>query len=805
MARISTLISLTIAAAATTLASDACATPEPPIVDRYRLAERFMAENRDKYVVNGQITPHWIGREDRFWYMRIADDGAKVFVVVDASTGIRAPAFDHARIAVGLAKAAGTPVDPRNLPFDEFSFAEAGTRLTIDIEQRRFSCVVASGDCTLTGDIPAQSVEVLSPDGKWIAYKKDYNFWLRPAAGNAPAFALTTDGAQHYAYGEPSGQNNSFVSDQIARVNQQPLMSWSPDSRKILTHRMDVRLVNDFHIIQHVPDGGKTHPKLWTFRAAAGRDTHWPISMPVIIDVSSRTIVPVKLKPVQDDDRSNIELQLVWWAPDGKSVYFIEREPYYKALHLNRVDPLTGVAKRLITEKADKTFVYIAEDGGWPKVRITAAGDIVWYSERSGYGHLYKYDANGRLKCALTSGAWMVRDIVRYDEANNRLFFVGSGRDSKLDPYFLSLYSADLGCRGIRQLTPEDANHVIRVTERNVAHYERAQGSMPFTETNSLSASNKYIVDTFSRPDMPPTTVLRRSDGSVISSLERADISKLSAGGFTMPEPFRVLADDGRTWLYGTLFKPSYFDPNKKYPVINAVYLGPQTTRVVKDFVLSAFDWNTTATQAYAELGFIVVALDPRGGPFRSKVELDYSYGKMFSGSGNLIDEVNGIKSLAATRPYMDITKVGINGYSSGGYASARAMLMFPDFYKVAVSAAGAHNPYSYNPWMTTYTGPDPDGSVTAALSNIPLAGKLKGKLLLIQGEMDDNVHPFMAMEFIDALMKAQKPFDFLLVPNANHGGIDKIPYVAKRTWDYFVTNLRDEIPPEIVPMYSPK
>lgn len=781
-------------AASSAAASSAWARDDPSLEDRYRLAERFLYQNQERYVLNGRVTPHWIGGTDRFWYRRTDAAGEKQFVIVNAATGKRIAAFDHARIAASLARLLKRDVRPGALPFDIFTFENGGRDIGFVLDESTYRCRLEQSACVATDPaLPPTTREVRSPDGKWFAFKKDHNLWLRPADAAAPAFALTTDGIAHYAYGEASGQNTHYVSDLRDDINQQPLLSWSPDSRRILTHRLDERQVRETYLVESAPPG-EAGPKLWTYRAAQARDEHWPVTMPVVIDVATRRVTTVDLPPVRDELDSNIEQQFAFWSVDGANVYFVEREPYYKGIHFNRIDPASGKATRLVSEHA-KTFVHIAEDYGWPKVRVLRDGSFIWYSERDNYGHLYRYDAAGRLKCRMTSGTWMVREIVRVDEAHGRVFFLGSGRDSRLDPYFMSLYSVGLNCRNLRRLTPDDAHHLIDFTPRAIPAYERASGLAPFEETNGISASNRYFVVNRSRPDQSPSTDLRRADGTLVATLEQGNISSLEARGFTLPERFSVVANDGKTRLYGTLFKPSYFDPARRYPIIDAVYLGPQVPRVVKDFTGSLFDWNSSATQTFAELGFIVMTLDGRGSPGKSKPDYDFAYGARFSGSGNLIDQVYAIRALATERPYIDLSRVGITGHSSGGYAAAHALLSYPDFFKVAVASSGLHDPFSYIPWITNYTGPDPDGKIERAISSYPLAGKLKGKLLLIHGEMDDNVNPSMTLGLAGALVEADRPFDMLLVPGANHDLNAFQGSLLKRRWDYFLQYLRDETP----------
>ncbi|HEX7024765.1 MAG TPA: prolyl oligopeptidase family serine peptidase, partial [Gemmatimonadales bacterium] len=401
------------------------------------------------------------------------------------------------------------------------------------------------------------------------------------------------------------------------------------------------------------------------------------------------------------------------------------------------------------------------------------------FSHRPEWGHLYLYDlATGRQKNAITSGEWNVLQLLRVDEKERTVYFLGAGREPG-DPYFRRLYRVRLDGTGFRTLTPEDADHQI-----------------------SLSPSGRYFVDAYSRPDVPPVSILRDSQGKDVLSLERTDISRLVATGWKPPIPVTVKARDGRTDLYGLLFRPTRFDSTKKYPIVNRVYPGPQTGSVgTRSFVAARSD-----AQALAELGFVVVEIDAMGTPMRSRSFQAAYYGNM--GDNGLPDQVAGMKELGARYAWIDLDRAGIYGHSGGGYAAAGAMFRYPDFFKVGISEAGNHDNRLYeDDWGEKWQGllvKRPDGSTSYDnQANQLVAGNLKGRLLLAHGTMDNNVPPYNTQVVVDALIKANKDFDLLMLPNRGHG-FGNEPYMVRRRWDYFVKYLMGAEPPKEYQMAAP-
>jgi dipeptidyl aminopeptidase/acylaminoacyl peptidase len=553
-----------------------------------------------------------------------------------------------------------------------------------------------------------------------------------------------------------------------------------------MAYRLDERDVRPAYLIQSVPDDGSVRPQLRTCRYPMPGDEHLPLYEPILFDVVTRRQWRL---PHVSTWRSVLSYYLSWSA-DGRDVYSLNLDRFSRTLTLTRANALTGDVRELLTEKSvTRVHANAGSAIDLPVVRVLGSGDILWYSQRDGWGHLYYYDAPGTLRAQITRGNWNVRSIAYVDEARHLVYFTASGREDGRDPYEEHLYRSRFDGTGMQLLTPEDADHDFHHTSPSVSD----DASLKDPERASFSPSGRYFVDTYSRPDLPSVLTLRRADGGLVKQLEQADISKLQKDGYTPVEPFRTVAADGITAIYGNLFRPSTFDATKKYPVIDAVYPGPQIVRVRKDFTAAHFD--IFEAQSLAELGFIVVTVDGRGTPNRSKAFADHSYGRLDRAS-DPEDHIAAIRELAHRYPYMDVSRVGIDGASGGGYAAARGVLAYPDFYKVAVAAEGNHDWRGYLAgWAETFIGPlgERDYSVT---SNLPLAANLKGKLLLAHGEMDDNVLPMQALKLADALVKANRDFDLLIVPNERHDMFITSPYFIRRKWDYFVRNLLGAEPP---------
>ena len=771
--------------------------------DRYARAANFLFPNADKFVLNAVVQPHWrTGNRERLTYSRDLGDGAHTFVQVDAATGRRSAAFDQAIVAAGLTKAVGKPVQANQLPFTDYD--EIGkSAVRFDVEGKAWTCSTVKAACEGKALPVYQPTEVPSPDGKWVAYLADYNLWVR-SADSATRFALTTDGVQHFAYAVATelsiGADNANGLDHAAvdktgrhiGLASPVIVTWSPDSRRILTHRLDERNVRETSILQSTPTDGSKIPVTTTWRMAAPNDSVIPMAEQWVFDLAERTGRKVAIEPMPVAYNTQIQAKETWWSVDGRQIYTLVRSRYYKSMTLYVVDPATAQARKLISESG-KTFVEPSSLGERPMIYVMANGDVIWFSERDGWGHLYLYDgATGSLKRRLTEGPWTVRNVLHVDRARGFIYLAGNEREPNVDPYFRKIYRVALANGSVTLLSPDDADHAVRSAQETTLSDTPAFGLAP-DDSRGFSPSGRYFVVALSRADQPSRTELRTAEGKLVTEIERADISRLTALGYRTPERITALAADGKTMLYGALLRPSDFDPTRRYPVLDAIYPGPQSHRVTPNFEALIFDRGTG--QAYAELGFVVVLVDGRGTHGRSKAFHDLSYGGLGQ-AGHIDDHVAVIKELGKRYPYLDLDRVGIYGTSGGGYAATHAILTFPDFYQVAVADAGNHDQRGYLVvWGESYNGPEV-GSNYVDAANATFAANLKGKLFLLHGDMDINVSPVLTLQLVDALIKANKDFDLVIVPNAGHGTAIAPGYGMRRAWDYMVRHLMGATPP---------
>jgi dipeptidyl-peptidase-4 len=729
----------------------------------YALAERFLSWNASRYVSNGDIQPHWLVKQDRFWYLRVGPDGRQGFVLVDAATGKKSRAFDQEHVARALSRATGEDVRPGSLPFVSFEFVANMRAIEFAVGSARWRCSLEADSCEeIRTPLPG---EIVSPDGRWSAYLRSHNVWIRSLAGAPADFALTHDGEVNDAYGVTPQSSGHAISDARSGVPMAPQVLWSPDSRFLLTYELDERAVGRFVLLQSVPPSGSFRPRLYNYRYPLAGDPDVAMITPVVLDVVSRRAVDLSFVPFPCLVNSFIGNREAWWSAGSKRLYYISRDRYVKSATLHVVDLDRRSVSVLVHEESPFSTPLSADSVfDNPVVAVLDDGRVIWYSQRDGWGHLYVYSRSGKLIRQLTRGSWVVRQIAHFDAAADELYFVASGRQSG-DPYQRFLYSISLeGGASPKLLTPESADH-----------------------ENVFSPSGRYFVDTYSRPDLPAQTVVRRADGHLVALVEREDISRLRSGGWTPIEPFEVTAADGVTKVYGNLFRPSHFAPGGRYPVIDSVYPGPQMIRTRKRFDDASFD--VFEAQSLAELGFVVVTIDGRGTPNRSAAFLRHSYGHLERAS-ELEDHITGIRQLAQRYPYIDVQHVGVDGASAGGYVAVAALLRHPEFYDVGVAAEGDHDLRGYlAAWADAHYGPGAEGMYQPA-SNFDLACSLRGSLLLAHGDMDENVPPGMTLNLVDRLIRCNRDFDLLIVPNQTHALFESSPYFIRRKWDYFVRHL---------------
>jgi dipeptidyl-peptidase-4 len=751
----------------------------------YERAVRFLGTYATPLVAHDQVQPNWIDG-DRFWY-RVRTAEGHAFVLVDPAANVQRPAFDHARLAAALSLAADTAYTPTHLPFDRIALTPDGRSVGFETPGRRgWRCDLVAYTCT-RAEPPARPGpgEAFSPDGRRIAFLRDGNLWVRER-DTGEETQLTDDAVPYHRYGEHYEGCCRAISNRRPGAEPRPIAMWSPDGRRIATWRIDERDVPELALLETA----EPRPILHTFRYALPGDTAVPMFDVHLFDVERRSHVRVQREPqhVRSSSCCGMTRDTLWadtqWSRDGSRFWFGSTSRDYRHFELFEADAATGAVRKLLEERVATFYESNLRSGGVPNWRLINDGrDLIWFSQRDGWGHLYRYDAaTGTLRNRITSGAWAVGDILHIDEAGGWLYFTAHGREPGRDPYHRLLYRVRLDGSGMALLTPEDADHELHV-----------------------SPSGRWLVDTYSRADTLPVTVLRRIDGTVVRTLERADASRLFALGWTYPERVVVKARDGVTDLYGLVYRPATFDPAAKYPVIVYNYPGPQTGSIGSRAFTASSRGNA---RSLAELGFIVVKIDALGTPLRSKAFMDAWYGNM--ADGGLADQVAGLRQLAVRYPEMDLERVGIYGHSGGGFSSASAILRYPDFFKVAVSSAGNHDNRGY----TYYWGEKYQGLLVAdtlrgtdnyaSQANHLLAGNLKGRLLLMYGTLDENVHPNMTLLLIDALIRHDRDFDVLVLPNRTHGFANE-PYVVRRTWDYFVRHLLGVEPPADVRLTDPR
>src|SRR5258708_369603 len=649
----------------------------------YARAERFLPWTIKKRVRNAELSPDWMGDSDRFWYRRERANGHE-FVAVDAATGGRSPVFDRAKGARGVASATGQSILAAKLPFDFIEPVEGGVRFTA--LGGRWLFETAAARCRPAPPPAASPSEVASPDGAQVAFIRDHDLWLRTAATGAER-RVTGDGAEGLAYAKSPDSNLSTISHRLAGITLPPAVIWSPDSRRLVTHRLDERSVAPLHLLQSAPPAG-ARPILHTQRMAMPAEPTVPLMQHVVIDVATLRMIEARCPPQLAGQGSSIERGHVWWGADGMTVYIIDFARAEKSVRLLALDALNGQTRTVVEETAE-TFVELRHGpGGRPNVRVLGTGEeVIWFSQRDGWGHLYLLDGrSGKLKNRITSGAWLVPPILHVDQAKRLGYFSAGGRDPGVDPYFRKIYRAGLDGAQIECLTPEDAEHQVWAAQPVAPRDFVPAKARP--QPVGFSPTGRFFVATRSRVDLPSVSFLSQADGTPVATLEAADVSEARADGWRPPEPFTVKAADGVTDLYGALWHPSEFDPSRRYPLLDLIYPGPQRTQTPKACFAADELAQYAMPQVFAELGIVVVAIDGRGTPFRSKAFHDAAY-RTQDDPGNLGDHIAGLQALARARPYLDLERVGITGHSGGGFASVRAILAHPEFSKGAVPSSG--------------------------------------------------------------------------------------------------------------------
>jgi dipeptidyl-peptidase 4 len=808
----------------------------------YDLAAQWTTQKVAKLVFDGNVTPHWLESGDKFWYSYETSQG-RSFMIVDPLTRTKKPIFDNARMAAMLTKIVLSPYDAQHLPIRTIKFINKDTAIRFEIEVPTDSDVALGEKIVKAAEINKEIVDKekekekeqdkekkeqdkatppakeepktktlyfeydlgsakltilekykapdkrpgwasVSPDEKTVIFGRGFNLFTMDADNFKLAqkkaddkaikeIQLTTDGEEHFSYTRDLNdeQKKEYQKDEKDRKDfRAPAIGivWSKDSKKIACVRNDERKVGDLWVINSLAN---PRPTLETYRYAMPGEENQPQPELFVLDLGTKAKLKIKADRYKDQtisistaprkalDRERDNPPPAQWLSDTSDKLYFGRQS--RDLHRYEVclaDTATGEVKALFEEVLN-TYVDVQ-----PLRLIDGGKEMIWWSERDGWGHYYLYDGNGKLKNQITAGEFTGQGIDGVDEKTRVLYFEACGREAKEDPYYMHLYRINLDGTGLRLLNPGDATHSA--------------------ETNDTT---KYFVENFSRVDQGPRSQLRDMLGNVLLDLETTDVSALIAAGFKYPEPFKVKADDGITDLYGVIYRPFDFDANKKYPIIAYVYPGPQTESVSKTFV------PRSSSMQLAQFGFIVIEIGNRGGnPQRSKWYHNYGYGNLRD--YGLADKKRAIEQLAQLHPYLDMNKVGIFGHSGGGFMTAAALLVYPDFFKVGVSSSGNHENNIYNRWWSEkHHGvkevEGKEGKVTfeyAIEKNSEIAKNLKGHLLLVTGDIDNNVHPANTIRLANALVRANKRFDFFLFPGQRHGYGDMGDYWSWIRADYF-------------------
>jgi dipeptidyl-peptidase 4 len=750
----------------------------------YARAEQFFDWNLQKRVM-GVVASYpgisWLKDGERFWY-RVKTERGNEFKLVDPAKQARRFLFDNTKLGAALSLVLDTAIDPAKLPITSFELDSTIRTIEFDHGKSRLRCDIVEYRCAKTDTLPSRSkTSRKSPDGKWEAFTSRYNLYIRPidcpeaskGASCGDSVQLTTDGDSLRAYGDEGaqlGDINGYSKRLPARLQ------WSPDSKMIVIPRADWRGVKTVVLYSSTT----TRPTVHTYPYGLPGDSVISRYDLHVIDVPGRRNVQIQGEQINAVNDLQTPSDSGWggarWSPQSDKLYYLTANRGVTRVSLNVANPRTGESRRLVTDSSAYTTINVGpiRNAAWRFTR--SDDDVYWFRDRDGWGHIYRLDAQGNVKAQVTSGPWSVESILYDDRAHGQLFVTGNGREPDRFVYHTSLYRVPIAGGTPTLLTPEPADHYVQ-----------------------MAPSGRYFVDWMSTHERAPVLVVRSAvDGRIIMELERADISRLTAIGWKPPELVEAVCADGVSKVYGMLWKPSDFDSTKRYPVIDYIYPVPGGS-------VGTWGWQIgdahqqLQPRALAELGFIVTQITGRGTRGRSRAFYDAYQGRM--GLNTVPDHVTALQQLAARYRWMDIEHVGTFGISGGGFASTAAILRFPDFYKAAVSMNGNHDNRTYGAyWGEKYQGPfkvDPKTGKDnfEAEANYTLAGNLKGKLLLMVSDLDDNVHPSATLRLVHALIAANKRFDFMLFPDRGHGLTE--PYPLRMMFDHFVRNLMGVDPPD--------
>ena len=770
----------------------------------YELAERFSAKKVGQMVFSTDLRPNWFKNSDKFWYTYKTTNGTEYYIV-DPAAGTKRKIWDMGKLAAEISAITKDPFDAQHLPLQRLELTDEDKAFTFEVRTSlmvpkkekkgekkrpgkpqkenkvfRFKWDIAQGKLT---DITEEEKEKdyprwanVSPDGKYAIYGKNYNLWYMDMENLKKAMEdekdstivehrLTTDGTKEFPYAGSGMYGGNHEEDTTKRTGA--YVCWSPDSKHFALTRSDMSKIKELWVIDVLAN---PRPKLegYKYQMPGEPGPKEYLYLFNFEDKSSRTIdiaafkdqsVSIERKPVTITERTYMEYVPMQWLGDNSKFYFTRQSRDQKRVDLCSVDVATGECKTILHEELN-TYVETREF-----VFLNNGSEFVHWSERDGWAHLYLYSADGTLKNQITKGEFHVENVVGIDEAKRVVYFTACGREKGINPSYMYLYSANLDGSNVKLLNKGDYDNKV-----------------------NMSDDNRYFVNNYSRVDCTPKTSLYDNTGRKIMDLEEADLSQLFARGYKFPEIFTVKAGDGITDLYGVMYKPFDFDSTKLYPIIEYVYPGPQT-----EANNSSWSKGMDRVDRLAQLGFIVVTVGNRGGhPNRSKWYHNFGYGNLRD--YGLEDKKVAVQQLAARYPFINGKKVGIHGHSGGGFMSTAAILKYPDFFTAAVSCAGNHDNSIYNRWWSeqhhgVLEEVSEKGDTTFKYSintNQQLARNLKGNLLLVHGDIDNNVHPGNTLRVVDALIKANKRFQMLILPGQRHGFGNMTEYFFWRMADHF-------------------
>lgn len=713
----------------------------------YANAENFLLPNLAQKVYHVHVQPQWLADSLSFWHVTQTPQGKRFFLtcIADRQTTL---AFDHDSLARHLMLHVGKHVDPANLPLGNIGFIDQD-HLTFSFDKRLWQYHIPT-HALQTREPEPSPLPGLSPDGRWQAFARDYNLYIRDLQ-TQEEFALSTQGAFQYEYANTYGWYDLMVGEGGKRP-ENFFVQWSPDSRKILTYITDLRTAQKMYLLDFAQDT-LFRPRLLSYYRGSPGDTTLVYHIPVIFNLADRSQVKIDLPPIPHFNGVNFR-----WYDTSDSLYALFPHRGYKQADMIKVDAQSGEVEVLISERSDTSVEY-----GSLMIRRVGADKLIFSSQKSGWHHLYLYDwHHGQLLSTLTQGEYVVKALVHIDEANEQVYFLAAGLEPGRNPYYDHLYRVNFDGTGLLLLTPENAQHVI-----------------------SLSPCKQYFVDNYSTVNQPTVSVLRKlNTGEIVHLISEAQIHDLLAMGWTPPIPFMAKGRDGQTDIHGILYPPLAFDSRKKYPIIDYTYTGPHTAITPKTFSAALFNIQNPLRA----FGFAVVVVDGLGTANRSKGFRDFSYQNL---GGNMECHVLAIRQLAQTWKWVDTTRVGVYGHSAGGYDAARAMLMYPDFYKVGVASAADHDHRMEKAWWPEMYMGYPVGEVYHLQSNITNAHNLKGHLLIAHGAVDENVNPSATYKLAEYFIRAQKDFDMLILPAVDHSfGRSEGDYFTKIRWNYFIRHL---------------